>query len=212
MDVLFDQRTRYCQGMPKVSHAYRQARRDEIVAATLRAISRRGLRALTMADILKESGLSAGSFYSHFTTKHEIIELVASRVIGERADRLNTQSGDQVRSPLEVVSWWLAGMERDGLPYGAALQIWGEAAADPSIRTIVEGRMAAIEDAFAVAAERWLVASGGDPAAARDTARAMLTLCQGYIVRAAVLGPQDLASHIAAVDLLGKSVSTARTG
>ena len=80
--------------MPKVSDAYRQARRDEIVAATLRAISRRGLRALTMADIIKESGLSAGSVYSHFTTKDEIIELVAARVIGERADQLSAGSDD----------------------------------------------------------------------------------------------------------------------
>lgn len=38
--------------------------------------------------------------------------------------------------------------------------------------------------------------------AARDTARAMLTFCQGYIVRAAVLGQQDLKSSISAVELL----------
>jgi len=188
--------------VPKVSDAYRQARRDEIVAATLRVIARRGLRALTMADIIEESGLSAGSVYSHFTTKHEIIELVATQVIGERADRLTTESEERPRSPLEVVQWWLSGLEEDALPYGAALQIWGEAASDPAIRDIVEGRMSAIEDAFTIAAERWLTATGGDPAAARDSARAMLTFCQGYIVRAAVLGPQDLESSIAAIELL----------
>lgn len=188
--------------MPKVSDAYRQARRDEIVAAALRVIARRGLRALTMADIIEESGLSAGSVYSHFTTKHEIIELVATQVIGERADRLITESEERPRSPLEVVRWWLSGLEQDALPYGAALQIWGEAASDPVIRDIVEGRMSAIEDAFTTAAERWLTATGGDPSAARDSARAMLTFCQGHIVRAAVLGPQDLESSIAAIELL----------
>lgn len=188
--------------MPKVSDAYRQIKRDEIVAATFRVITRRGLRALTMADIIEESGLSAGSVYSHFETKHEIIELAATRVIGVRADRLSTESEERPRSPLETVHWWLSELEHDALPYGAVLQIWGEAASDPGIRSIVEARMAAIEDAFAVAAERWLVALGNDPSSARDTARAMLTFCQGYIVRAAVLGQQDLKSSIAAVELL----------
>jgi AcrR family transcriptional regulator len=188
--------------MPKVSDAYRQARRDEIVAATLRAISRRGLRALTMADIIEESGLSAGSVYSHFTTKDEIIELVAARVIGERAGRLSAAADDTPRPPLEVVQWWMTGLESDAFRFGAVLQIWGEAASDPGIRAVVERRMAEIEDAFTTAAERWLTAIGGDPSAARATGRAMLMVCQGYIVRAAVLGPQDLAASIAAIELL----------
>ncbi|MDJ0363011.1 TetR/AcrR family transcriptional regulator [Rhodococcus sp. H29-C3] len=191
--------------MPKVSDAYRQTKRDEIVAATFRVIARRGLRTMTMADIIDESGLSAGSVYSHFTTKHEIIGLVAARVIGERAEQLRVESQERPRSPRETVHWWLSGLENDPLPYGAALQIWGEAASDPDIRSIVEARMTAIEDAFAVAAERWLVAAGKDPAPSRDTARAMLTFCQGYIVRAAVLGHQDLTSSITAVELLTPS-------
>jgi len=50
--------------MPRVSDAYRQARRDGIVAATLRVLRRRALSDLTMADVIKEAGLSAGSVYS----------------------------------------------------------------------------------------------------------------------------------------------------
>ena len=188
--------------MPKVSDAYRQARRDEVVAATLRVIAQRGLRACTMADIIEESGFSAGSVYSHFSSKHELMELVATRVIGERADKLSVAFDDRPRSPLEVLRWWLADLDQNLVPYSAVLQIWGEAASDPDIRAIVEDRISAIEDAFAAAAERWLHATAGDPAAARDTARAMLTVCQGYIVRTAVLGPQDLDSSIDALELL----------
>lgn len=158
-----------------------------------------------MADIIEESGLSAGSVYSHFGAKHEIIELAATKVISERADELIAESTERPRSPLEVVHWWLSGLEHDALPHGAALQIWGEAATDPSIRTIIEIRMEKIEDAFAVAAKRWLITSGNDPATARDTARAMLTFCQGYVVRTAVLGPQDVQASISAIELLAPS-------
>ncbi|WP_141014734.1 TetR/AcrR family transcriptional regulator [Nocardioides sambongensis] len=156
-----------------------------------------------MADVIEESGLSAGSLYSHFDTKEQLIELVASRVIGERADLLSAGSEEaEPRAPLEIVRWWLSGVEQDGLPFGAALQIWGEAASDPGIRAVVERRMAAIEGAFASSAERWLTATGGDPTTAGAVARAMLVLCQGYIVRTAVLGPQDLGATLAAVALL----------
>ncbi|QCB51599.1 hypothetical protein E5720_18895 [Rhodococcus sp. PAMC28707] len=73
------------------------------------------------------------------------------------------------------------------------------------IRTIVEARMTAIENAFATAVERLLVAAGKGPSSTRDTARAMLTFCQVYVVRAAVLGRQDLTSSLAAVELLTPS-------
>jgi AcrR family transcriptional regulator len=188
--------------VPKVSDTYRRIRRDEIVAATIRVISRRGLRALTMADIIKESGLSAGSVYSHFRTKHEIIELVAAQVIGERAERLSAAADDTPRPPLEVVRWWMTDLDRGSFHFGAVLQIWAEAASDSRIRAVVERRMTEIEDAFTAAAGSWLIATGGDPSAARATGRAMLMVCQGYIVRSAALGPQDLAASIAAVELL----------
>jgi len=71
--------------------------------------------------------------------------------------------------------------------------------------------MASIEDTFTVAAEHWLAATGGDTAQARATGRAMLTFCQGYITRSAVLGPQDLASSLAALDLLSTVRATDAT-
>lgn len=186
--------------MPRVSDAYRQARRDEIAAATLRVLRRRGLHDLTMADIIEESGLSAGSVYSHFARKDELVELVATRVIGSRVDLLNAPD-EPTRSPDEVVRWWLSGLEDDAAPFATIVQIWGEASSDPAMREIVRRRMGDIERAFAAAAERWLVAQGRDPRAAPAAALAMLTFCQGYIVRSAVLGPQDLVASLAAVDL-----------
>lgn len=188
--------------MPRVSDAYRQARRDQIVAATLRVLQRRGLRDLTMADIIEESGLSAGSVYSHFERKDELIELVATRVIGSRLDALTDPDQAPPRSPAQLVTWWLTEIAGAEVPFGALVQIWGEAASDPAMRAIVLRRITAIEEAFAAAAEQWLRATGGDPAQAGATARAMLTACQGHIVRAAVLGPQDPAETVAGMGLL----------
>ena len=98
--------------MPRVSDAYRQARGDQIVAATLQVLRRRALSELTMADVIEEAGLSAGSVYSHFASKAELIELVASEVIGARLSVLTAPDDEPVRSPLEVVRWWLSEIGR----------------------------------------------------------------------------------------------------
>lgn len=188
--------------MPRVSEAYREARRDQIVTATIRVLTRRGLRSTTMADIIEESGLSAGSVYSHFEAKNEILELVATRLIGQRTEALGSgESGPQ--PPLEAVRWWLSGLAGEAPPFGVVLQVWGEAAADAGLRAIVERRVHAIEEAFTASASRWLEATGGDPAQGPGTARAMLAICQGYLVRCAILGPQDVDAFLADVELLG---------
>jgi AcrR family transcriptional regulator len=188
--------------MPRVSDAYRQARRDQIVGAALNVLSRRGFNELTMADIIEESGLSAGSVYSNFTRKDEVMELAAARVLGEPLEELKALVSESALSPLEVLRWWLARLEHNGVPFGAVVQIWGEAAFDPVMRDIVRRRMADIEAAFVNAAQHWLAASGRDPASALAIARAMVMLGQGYMVRSAVLGPQDLVASVAAVELL----------
>ena len=72
--------------MPKVTDEYRAARRDEIVDAALAAFRRKGFQAASMADIIAESGQSAGAIYGHFKGKSEIVLEVATRVVGERVD------------------------------------------------------------------------------------------------------------------------------
>ncbi len=70
--------------MPKVTEEYRVARRDEIADAALRAFRRKGFQATSMAEIIAESGLSAGAIYGHYPSKDAIIVDVASRVVGNR--------------------------------------------------------------------------------------------------------------------------------
>ena len=70
--------------MPKVTEEYRVARRDEIADAALRAFRRKGFQATSMAEIIAESGLSAGAIYGHYASKDAIIVDVASRVVGNR--------------------------------------------------------------------------------------------------------------------------------
>jgi AcrR family transcriptional regulator len=67
----------YASAMPKISEEHRAEKRQQIIAATLRCVERDGFHKTTMAAVIKESGLSAGSVYTYFGGKKHIIRAIA---------------------------------------------------------------------------------------------------------------------------------------
>jgi TetR/AcrR family transcriptional regulator, transcriptional repressor of aconitase len=65
--------------MPKVSQAYRDARRAQILDAALVCFSRQGFHRVTMEDIVNQLRLSPGAIYNYFNSKEEIIEAIADK-------------------------------------------------------------------------------------------------------------------------------------
>lgn len=119
--------------MPKVSDEHKAARRNAIIDAALAVLLRRGYAKTSMADIIRESGLSAGAIYSYFNSKQEIVRAVAEQVLGRRTEAVQTLSADRVPSPSEVVSAVLRGLTAE--PFAAVIvQLWGEAITDPELR------------------------------------------------------------------------------
>lgn len=66
--------------MPKVSEAYLEARRAEILDAAWTCLARKGYHQTTMQDICEESGLSYGAIYRYFASKEEILHAIFDRV------------------------------------------------------------------------------------------------------------------------------------
>jgi len=62
--------------MPKVSEEYREARRQQILAASVVCFARKGIHPTTMDDICTESRLSRGAIYGYYASKQAIIEAV----------------------------------------------------------------------------------------------------------------------------------------
>src|SRR5919206_2274012 len=60
--------------MPKLSAPVAAARRAHILRAAFRCFARRGFVRTSMADLYREAGVSAGSVYTWFRGKEEIIE------------------------------------------------------------------------------------------------------------------------------------------
>lgn len=68
--------------MPRLTDATKAARRAQIIEAAIDCFLERGYTNTSMSDIIKASGLSSGSIYSHFSGKEDIL-------IGAVNERLN---------------------------------------------------------------------------------------------------------------------------
>ncbi len=161
--------------MPKVTDAYREARRDEIARAAMRRLSAQGFSRTSMADIIDESGMSAGAIYSHFGSKAEIAQHVARMVVGTRADELvaRARSSEPPLGPIQIISFVLESTKLMGIRRSMLLQVWAEATVDPEFRAILDETVDKLRAAYGDAIAPWLRAGGrpdgcrNDPGACR---------------------------------------------
>ncbi|ONH32803.1 TetR/AcrR family transcriptional regulator [Pseudofrankia asymbiotica] len=65
--------------VPKVSEEHSRARRQQILDAAARCFTRTGFHRATVADIVAESGLSAGLLYRYFADKDAIVVAIATQ-------------------------------------------------------------------------------------------------------------------------------------
>ena len=59
--------------MPRLTDATKAARRAQIIEAAISCFLEKGYTNTSMSDIIKASGLSSGSIYSHFSGKEDIL-------------------------------------------------------------------------------------------------------------------------------------------
>ena len=70
--------------MPRLTEATKAARRAQIIEAAIACFLERGYTNTSMSDIIKASGLSSGSIYSHFSGKEDIL----TTAINERLENV----------------------------------------------------------------------------------------------------------------------------
>jgi AcrR family transcriptional regulator len=191
--------------LPKVSQAHRDARREEILAATLRAVASKGYSRVAIADVIAESGLSAGAIYAHFDGKQDLFLAVVEEVLGDRrADLEAALDAGPPPSPGDVVALLVHGMIGAIVDVRVLLQIWGEASVEPDVRAVVQVAMAAIKDTLGRALSAWFEAhpdqapDGLDAAVARQLP-VMVSLGMGYVVQSSIVDDFDDVAYLAAV-------------
>jgi AcrR family transcriptional regulator len=196
--------------MPRVSEEHRTARREQILSAMLRCVARDGFHRTTMAAVVAESGLSAGTAYLYFKGKDDLIRAIAELVVGEGLSVLLDGATAEVPPPHQMLSTVLErvlamGQQRGVELHRVALQAWAEAARDAEILAIYRREGERGLAAWATYVRRAIAAghlpSNADP---MRTAHLLIGLIPGFMVQRLVFEDLTPASYAAGLaDLIG---------
>ena len=132
--------------MPRVSAAHEQEVRDRILAAAARVFSEKGYHSSTIADVVRESGLSVGAIYTYFTGKDELFRLSCDRARGARPGRARRSARAGHRRPPSGWRSRSACTSRRSTTTTARpgqvslVQAWAEADREPGVREMLAAR------------------------------------------------------------------------
>jgi AcrR family transcriptional regulator len=189
--------------MPKISDDRRTDRRRQIIEAAQRCFMRNGFEATSMADIIAESGLSAGSLYVHFENKVDIVRQVASQVLTDRAaDAAGLATRDPLPEPSQVIAEYLDRL-RTGTGADIRIHTWSACLRDPELRSVFADFAAQFAGLHETYMCTWLEQQGLDAATAARRAAPLVQvlrgICQGFVIQLALDPRADPDTYLAGV-------------
>jgi len=170
-------------------------RRDQILQAAARCFAQEGFHATSMAEIIAESGLSAGSVYRYYKSKDELIAAIVERYMSSLiADFMhsNQNSADPAEAIASAIKLLSERIDDGTEPFSRMLpQILSEVMRNPTAREQAQKVYGALLDFFAEivrrAQARGNLRADLDPVGA---SRVMLSLGQGFILQKMILQEQ----------------------
>src|SRR6478735_1798730 len=185
----------YYGDMPKVTDAHRESRREQILIAAWKCFSRKGFHSTSMADVIKEAGLSAGAVYLYFKSKDEIIVAVGSQVFAGIQGRLaEFATHEPPPSPAEIAAFLVRQpvLAREQAPadlFPLLLAVWSEATRNPTLIPLADQILGGLRTQITEMLQRWMTATGADlPTTPAQLTPVFLSLVQGFVTQHALSG------------------------
>jgi len=91
-----------------------EVRRAELLDTAERIFRLRGYAASTVEEIVREADVAKGTFYHYFTTKEEVLEALATRMVEGMAKGLSRIVSDQSLAPMDKLQRMFAKMQQAG--------------------------------------------------------------------------------------------------
>ncbi|WP_304191722.1 TetR/AcrR family transcriptional regulator [Rothia mucilaginosa] len=193
--------------MPRLTDATKAARRAQIIEAAVSCFLEKGYTNTSMSDIIKASGLSSGSIYSHFSGKEDIL----ITAINERLDNVKElyETLPEGAGPQDILETIHTNqLVNDN--FSAMLRIRLESLHAPEIARATANIMPLLQGIIAKALTPWAVEQlrvlheiNPDPTRrtpeqealiadyARDHADAFMMVFQGYMLRSFFGSPEE---------------------
>jgi AcrR family transcriptional regulator len=204
--------------MPRVTDEHRASRREQILSAGWRCVARQGFHKTSMADIIRESGLSAGAVYQYFRSKDEIITAIAEKVVAG-ADVIFDEVMARDSPPTLHEAVWLivSRIEQistagEGELVKVALPTWAEAVRNESIRGVVAQAYRHLRGRMQELVERLQAAGEFDPDAdPEQVAQVLFGLMPGFVLQRVILGDITAESYAAGLSDLLRGTAVVRS-
>jgi AcrR family transcriptional regulator len=160
-----------------------------------------------MQDVVVESGLSMGAVYRYFKSKNDLIQAIAEEVVGMLVGQVDHLIDARPLPPLtEVLDGVLGVVESQAGPDGVvrmAIQVWGEALRNPSLKDLLARVYPTIRSAFvrlaARAREDGQLPADSDP---DQVGSVLFGLVPGYFLQLILVGDINRADYLAGLDAL----------
>ena len=188
--------------MPRLTEATKQARRRQIIDAAFTCFTAKGYTHTSMSDIIKESGLSSGSIYSHFSGKSDILRAT----VQQRIDMIAAAYGElKDPSPRDIMRMIFATSTVEA-NFTSMLRIRLESFTVPEVQESTNTLFTTLHDIVAQSlipwGQRYLEAENKRKPSAdelqafvNDTADALILTFQGFMVRS-TLSPSTDREHL----------------
>jgi len=88
----------------KVTKQKAAEHREKIIKAAARRFRENGFDGISVADLMKEAGLTHGGFYGHFRSKEELMGLASQRALQDTAAKWQKVIEDAPQRPLEALA------------------------------------------------------------------------------------------------------------
>lgn len=170
-------------------------RRDQILGAALRCFVREGLHRTSMSDVVAESGMSAGSVYRYFPSKHALITACANEVFTILESTLAELADSAAQpTPADAVDAMLGALDRASARRGVdlarlAISLWAEALRDRELADLARDFYASLIPAVGTALQHWAEELAGTSAPPVEMVGSMhVALVQGYLIQHSILG------------------------
>jgi AcrR family transcriptional regulator len=175
----------------------------------MRCFARQGFAATSMADIISESGLSAGSIYSHFESKSDLFRMASSAKLEAQSQNLlrELDAATERITPSMLLERLFAAVVQERDQAALMLQIWAEVPRDEELSKVARGNLARFRNLMETVLLPWATENATrqelDPSlAARGAAEAVVAIIQGCVVRLAIdpgVDPDSLRAGLLAV-------------
>ena len=193
--------------MPKVTHQYRDARRDQILSAARRCFLRDGFHATSMQDLFTEAGMSSGAVYRYFASKDDVITAIAEEnmrdVVAMIHDVASSEPDKPVGTVLADIFKILQTKDAQDGQAGLALLAWSEALRSPVLADRLAGLIAQIRaDLTEVVRGHQRAGNMPQQVSAESLATVLMSIVPGYILLLATLGSASVGDVPAAAEAL----------